>query len=331
MYSFFVGCDISKSYFDVSFFKDQKPIYLGQFSNDIPGFKLLIKQLKLNTEIPETSWLVCFENTGVYSKPLLEWLFSQGIPCREENALTISRSMGIRRGKDDKIDSKDICRYIFEKRDSIQPSKLSNPLIVKLKKLLSRRDFLVRHKQSLEVTLKDQQAVIDPPLFELLESRNDTLVEEYSRQIREVEQLIQDLMDQDEEVKTNYDLAQSVVGIGKTTAAYLIAITENFSCFKDGRKLACYGGIAPFPNRSGTRIGKTRVSHLANKKVKSLLSNCVNASIMYDKEIRLYYNRKLSEGKEKGVVFNAIKNKLIHRVFAVIKRQTPYVRIMNYA
>jgi len=331
MYSFFIGCDISKTYFDGSFNKNQIPVYAGRFSNDISGFKLFVKELKLYTDVPEPSWLVCFENTGVYSKPLLEWLFSQGISCREENALTISRSMGLRRGKDDKIDSKDICRYIFEKRDSIQPSKLSNPLIVKLKKLLSRRDFLVRHKQSLEVTLKDQQTVIDPSLYDLLESRNNTLIEEYSRQIKEIEELIQNLMKQDEEVKTNYDLAQSVVGIGKTTAAYLIAVTENFSCFTDGRKFACYGGIAPFPNRSGIRIGKTRVSHLANKKIKSLLSNCVNAAIMYDKEITLYYNRKLAEGKEKGVVFNAIKNKLIHRVFAVIKRQTPYVRIMTYA
>ena len=142
MYSFFVGCDISKSHFDASFFKDKYPVYTGQFSNDISGFKLFVKELKLHTDIPQSSWLVCFENTGVYSKPLLEWLFSQGIPCREENALTISRSMGLRRGKDDKIDSKDICRYVFEKRDSIQPSKFSNPLIVKLKKLLSRRDFL---------------------------------------------------------------------------------------------------------------------------------------------------------------------------------------------
>ena len=44
-----------------------------------------------------------------------------------------------------------------------------------------------------------------------------------------------------------------------------------------------------------------------------------------------YYNRKKEEGKESGVVLNAIKNKLIQRVFAVVKRGTPYVKLMTYA
>jgi transposase len=261
----------------------------------------------------------------------LEWLISQEIPCREENALKISKSLGLRRGKDDQIDVKDICQFAFEKRDTIQPSNLPKPLIVNLKKLLSRRDFLVRHKQSLDVTLNDQDSALEPDLFSILKSRNNALIEEYKNQIKEIEEMIDKLMEEDEQMKTNYALAKSVVGIGKITAAYLIALTENFTSFSNGRKFACYGGVAPFPNRSGTRIGKTKVSQMANKKIKSLLSNGVNAAVMYDNEIHIYYKRKLAEGKEKGVVLNAIKNKLIHRVFAVINRQTPYVKIMNYA
>ena len=50
-----------------------------------------------------------------------------------------------------------------------------------------------------------------------------------------------------------------------------------------------------------------------------------------DQEISKYYARKKEEGKKSGVVFNAIKNKLIQRVFAVVKRGTPYVKIMTYA
>jgi len=57
--------------------------------------------------------------------------------------------------------------------------------------------------------------------------------------------------------------------------------------------------------------------------MKALLSNCVASAIQYDKELKTYYHRKLVEGKDSGVVLNAIKNKLFHRVFAVIKRQTP--------
>lgn len=160
MYSFFIGSDVSKAVIDVSFHRESKASYLDQFPNNIDGYTQMVANLEKITKVEKSSWFVCFENTGIYSKALLEWLVSQGIPCREENALKISKSLGMRRGKCDKVDSKDICQYAFEKRDSIQPTKLSKPLIIKLKRLLSRRDLLVRQKQSLSISLSDQESII---------------------------------------------------------------------------------------------------------------------------------------------------------------------------
>ena len=65
--------------------------------------------------------------------------------------------------------------------------------------------------------------------------------------------------------------------------------------------------------------------------MKGLFSNCITTAITYDPEISLYYKRKRDEGKRAGVVMNAVKNKLIQRVFSVVKRKTPYVKLMNYA
>ena len=160
---------------------------------------------------------------------------------------------------------------------------------------------------------------------------NNRIIEEIKSQIGKIESHIEQLIASDEALKQNYDLVKSVKGIGPVISAYMISITENFTCFENARKFACYAGVAPFPNQSGKKNGKTQVSHMANKKIKSLLSNGVNAAVMHDREIAIYYNRKIKEGKEKGVVLNAIKNKLIQRVFAVIKRQSPYVCLGNYA
>ena len=44
-------------------------------------------------------------------------------------------------------------------------------------------------------------------------------------------------------------------------------------------------------------------------------------------DIQEYYHRKVAEGKNKMSVINAIRNKLIHRIFAVVKRSTPYQKI----
>lgn len=240
------------------------------------------------------------------------------------------KSAGLRRGKDDKMDSKMICRYAFEKRDSLQPSKLPSPKITQLKKLLSRRTLMIKHKTALSNSLKEQKSILDPAMYQTLYDQNEELIEVYQNHVDEINLQIEELMLSDEELKKNYQLAQSVVGIGPVISAFMISFTENFQCFTDPRKFASYSGVAPFSNESGIKKGPDRVSHMANKQIKALLSNAVQAAIQYDPQIRNYFQRKIAHGKHSGVVYNAIKNKLIHRVFAVIRRQTPYVKFQAY-
>lgn len=331
MYSFFIASDISKEVIDVAYHDDNQAVYLNQFTNDNDGFKQLLKQLRKITKHPLSSWFFCFENTGAYSKPLLEWLFSQGIPCREENALKISKSLGLRRGKNDKIDAKDICLYAFEKRDSINPSILPKPLIKKLKTLLSQRELLIKHKVAVDVSLKEQKKILDPDLLKMLEDGNNAIIDRYIKQIDKIGQLIEELISEDQQAKLNHELAQSVIGVGPIISAYILTYTHNYTCFSDARKFACYSGIAPFSNSSGKRKGKNKVSPMANKKIKSLLSNGANAAIQHDSQLNVYYNRKIKEGKEYGVVINAVKNKLIQRVFCTINRQSAFVKLKAYA
>jgi len=102
--------------------------------------------------------------------------------------------------------------------------------------------------------------------------------------------------------------------------------------FDNWRKFASYSGTAPFPYRSGTSIkGRTKVSHLANKKIKTLLNMCARSAIVYNPEIKLYYQKRKDNGDNGMSVINIIRNKLISRIFAVVKRGTPYVNICNYA
>jgi len=55
------------------------------------------------------------------------------------------------------------------------------------------------------------------------------------------------------------------------------------------------------------------------------------AYIQHDSELRLYYKRKLAEGKDKMLAINNVRNKLIARAFAVVKRGTPYVVLQQHA
>ncbi|MEL6717346.1 MAG: transposase [Bacteroidota bacterium] len=102
--------------------------------------------------------------------------------------------------------------------------------------------------------------------------------------------------------------------------------TNNFKAFESSRQLACYVGIAPFEKQSGKTLKQTaKVSKLGHQKLKALLTNGAWSVIQNDAQIKKYYKRKIEEGKNEYSIINAVKNKLIARAFAVVKRGTPFV------
>lgn len=331
MLQLFVGCDMSKHFFDVAY-RDQTGnyIYLGQFINELEGFKELLKKLKSTSKIPRSNWFICFENTGSYSKALFKFLCEKSIPRREEVAAQISKSLGIKRGKNDKVDAKDICKYLYQRRDSIAPNVLDDKQISQLKKLLSYRDQLVKSKAALGVCLKDLNPNFEDEFVCELLDFNKPIIEDLKSSIKKVENKIAQIIASDQELKETHKLVTSVVGIGVLTSAYIIAYSDNFKAFTDPRKFACYAGIAPFENSSGLFKGKNKVSNMANKKIKSILSQCAMSAVLHDPQISVYYNRKKDQNKHFGIVMNNIKNKLVQRVFAVVKRKSPYVKLQAY-
>ena len=64
---------------------------------------------------------------------------------------------------------------------------------------------------------------------------------------------------------------------------------------------------------------------MANASLKTKLHLCVMVAIQHDPELKTYYERKVKEVKNKMLVINAVRNKLVHRITAVVKRQTPFI------
>lgn len=103
----------------------------------------------------------------------------------------------------------------------------------------------------------------------------------------------------------------------------ILLTTDEFGASFTAKKYGCYAGVAPFPYRSGSRIrSRNRVSLLANKSVKTLLHLAALAVIKA--KLREYFLRKVAEGKNKMAVVNAVRNKLITRIFAVVKHNRKY-------
>lgn len=142
---------------------------------------------------------------------------------------------------------------------------------------------------------------------------------------RSIEALIAKTIQQDEQLNTQVKRVASIKGIGQVTSVALMVYTKGFTAFENGKQLACYCGVVPFTKSSGTSVRyKSTVSPFANMKLKKLLHLCALSAIQNDAEMKAYFERKVAEGKSKMSVINAVRNKLIHRVFAVIRDERSY-------
>ena len=324
-----IGLDMSKETFDVRIHTSK--LY-DCFENNIKGFKKFISWLMKNCETPVSEVLIAFEHTGLYSHQISLYLAEQGFHFVIIPGLEIKRSLGISRGKNDKIDATQIALYAYRLREEIVPTKLSSKEIIKLKNLISLREQLVKQRAGFKARLREQKRVLCANDNKVLFEVQKRVIKALSKEIQKVESEMYQIVKNSKELNKNFKLINSIKGVGPITAVNFIAITNNFSKFKDSRKFASYCGIAPFPNQSGKSLkGKTKVSHLANKKIKTLLDLCAKTAIQHNPEMKLYYNRRIDEGKNRRSTINIIRNKLVSRIFAVVQRGSVYVDIMKYA
>lgn len=150
--------------------------------------------------------------------------------------------------------------------------------------------------------------------------------------MNELEREIKKLITSDQELNRLDQLAQSIPGIGPISSWYMIATTNRFTYFKNAREYACYCGVAPFSKSSGSSIKhKDKTDKRSNRKFNGIITMAARSAAQHNPEIRLYMDRKIKEGKAYGCVLNAVKNKLIARVFAVIHHNTPYVDVNKFA
>lgn len=270
--------------------------------------------------------LVVMEHTGLYSHLFELFLQSQGISYVKKPAVEIKQSIGLTRGKSDRIDAARIAQYGWMHRDDLCAEQYPVAVIIQMKDLLSYRSKLVRDRSGYQVRLKEEIETGRIKKADFLYKEQQKDIAYLNRKIKIVEKELFHLIKSNEVVHCNFLLLQSIKGVGRITAAYVIAVTNNFVCFTNPRKFNCYAGLAPFEHSSGKSIrAKNRVSHLANKTIKCLLRLSAFVAVRYNEELKSYYIKRVAEGKSKMSVLNIIGAKLVKIMFAVVKRRTPYI------
>jgi len=326
-----IGIDVSKETLDFAVLLEGKKLFHMQTSNDCKGIDEFCKKVYRQVKIAKEQWFFCLEHTGIYCNPVLEYVSKKKLAIWMEDARKIKAFHGVEREKTDKLDALRIAEYAYCKNDKAVLWEPTRPVVSRLKALLKCRERLVDTKKRLRAALvekefdasewgKEHERLVKP------------IIDKTEKQIKEAERKIEQLLEEDEQLKNSYELTSSVTGVGLIVASNMIVVSGEYKRISDPRKMACHCGIAPFKKQSGKTVrGKSKVSHQANKSMKTLLNLAARSAVNCEGEFRDFYLRKVKEGKNKMAVLNAVRNKIIHRVFACIRDNRKYEKNYTHA
>jgi len=327
---YFIGIDVSKNSLDLAVLKAGNLVLEQKIQNRALSIKSFLSEfLKL---VPASQVVVCMEHTGIYNAVALEVFWKKKIKICLEPALRIKQSQGMVRGKNDKVDAFRIASYAFKNQLELTYWRPQRAIIQKMHALLSQRDRLIRVKVMLEVPLRESIGFVESSIVKELDRNSRRALTGIKKDLNAIEKQLDILILQDQTLKTQVEQITSVPGVGPITAMNMVVSTGEFTRITEAKKFACYAGVAPFEHSSGTSIrGRARVSRLANMTMKRLLHLAAMSAIQCSPDLKAFYRRKVEAGKNKMSVINAVRNKLISRVFACVTQNRLYEKNYQHA
>lgn len=324
-YTYFIGTDISRNKLDHAVMKGKVLLFHKETGNDLESIGLFIAELKKLPGLTMTRAVFCMEQTGIYTNHMLDRLQRAKTNIVLEAPLQIRNSLGNIRAKNDKIDAIRIAEYAYKNREHLRFWIPRRMVIQQLADLTAIRTRLVSLGLILTMPQQEQSSFVKKGILKEGLRLCGRSREALKADLLDVEQAIAGLIAGDERLAHLMKLITSVKGVGPVTATHIIICTNEFRDIRDPKKFACYAGVAPFVQESGMNRSRPRVSKVANKKMKSLLHTCAIQAIRLIPELKAYFLRKtLVEGKHKMSVYNALRYKMILRIFACVNQNRCY-------
>jgi transposase len=196
-----IGADLSKKTID--FATPQGEHF--KVNNDPPGYQELMKWIKKQRfNIPEV--MIVMEHTGLYSYRLEQYLYAQHVSFAKVPAMAIKHSLGIVRGKNDKIDAKRIARYGFEKQASLVAEGPVDKILERLRMLHSTRDRVVRTRASILRAVKEYQQTYGLKKSDLIISSQLRIIKCMTDEIAKLDHDIAKIVNSEPSLKKNNEL-----------------------------------------------------------------------------------------------------------------------------
>lgn len=330
---FFVGSDVSKEWLDMSIVSGGKVLHHAQITNKVVAIRRWLRQTQKEFGYSLEDTLFSMEFTGLYNHHLLAVLEELKAHIWLIPGLQISEGStnGLKRGKSDKQDAVRIAVYATKNLEQVRLWKKPRKVLNQLQALLMIREKLQKTHHQYETTLKEHKSFSNAAVYSIVKTSSEAMLKTVLKEMTRVEKEIKELIQGDEKLHELHQYITSVEGVGIVTSANVLVTTNEFLNITEAKQYACYAGVAPFRDESGKLKKRQKVSHKANKKIKKLFHLLAMGAIRMKGEMKAYYERKLAEGKNKMSVLNAIRNKIILRIFSCVKNKKLYEKNYVYS
>lgn len=308
-YHHYIGIDVSKHSIDCTVLRDGELLLQEKVSNTPEEIRLWLKKIMKDHRAGGRRTLYCVEHMGTYTKVLIKELVRRKLSLWLESPLHISLTLGLQRGKSDKLDSLRIAQYAYTYRNKVRLWHQPREVIEHLKLLRSLRERLNKAIKLVINESKEVKSYFPKKLTNSLDQHCMNSMASLKSDITATTNSMMEIIHSDERLKDLYIWLLSVQGIGQVLAIEMLIATNEFKNFTSPKKFACHCGVVPFRYTSGTSLNsKAKVSKRANQRMKALLHMAAMSVIRFDGDCKQYYQRKLAQGKSKMSVLNVIRN-----------------------
>jgi len=267
--------------------------------------------------LPYKKLLLSCEATAEYHRVLALLALSSKIPLRLLNPIVTKQytKATVRKRKTDPQDALTIAKLALAgegrliSTQTFHIAKTHERTAIKLTHMKQRLLLIQQHVQEVDPD--------DTASFEELQVCIDTIEQSIKAFRKKAEEEVDSKL-----VK----LLCSIPGVGETIATVLLAEIGDINQFKSDKALVAYAGLDPKVKQSGGRLHhNTHLTKRGSPYLRQMLYTGASIAQRHDKELKAYYEKKRAEGKRYKEATIAVSRKLLNRVYAVLKRQTPYI------
>lgn len=306
-YASYIGLDVAKLKFDAYLSAEKRSC---SFDNDAPGIEKLLQNLP-----PPGTCLIVVESTGIYHQALVAALVDQGHHVAIANPRRVrdfASAMGIL-AKTDRIDAKVIGKYAetatlrLVEKDATKQAEFMQ--------------LITRRRQLVEMRKRELQHLSANSHRLLLKSIKQH-IHNLSEQIKEIEALLTEHVENDHTLQAKSEILRSVPGVGDVTAFTILADLPELGTLNRG-EIAALAGVAPFNADSGQQRGQRHIRGGRGKLRKSLFMSAISA-INHNPLIRAFSERLKAANKPHKVVVIACIRKLLTILNTMLKTNTAW-------